>query len=107
MAFAGLWERWEDKETREVIESCTILTIDASEPVASLHNRMPVILEPEDFNLWLDSQEQNVEQLRDLLHRAAPGKLSMHPVSKYVNEAGKEGEKCIEPIEGKAGRREA
>jgi putative SOS response-associated peptidase YedK len=42
----------------------TILTTGASEPVADLHNRMPVILEPENFNLWLDPQEQKIEHLR-------------------------------------------
>ena len=101
MAFAGLWEHWEDKEGKEIIESCTILTTDASEPVASLHDRMPVILDPDDFDLWLDPQEQKVEKLRDLLHPAAQGVLTMYPVSKYVNKAGNEGEKCIAPIEGK------
>lgn len=101
MAFAGLWEHWEDKEGKEIIESCTILTINASEPVASLHDRMPVILEPEDFNIWLDPQEQKIEHLRNLLHPAAAGILSMYPVSKYVNKAGNEGEKCIEPAKGK------
>jgi putative SOS response-associated peptidase YedK len=96
MALAGLWERWENKEGKEVVESCTILTTDAAEPVARLHDRMPVILEPEDFNLWLDPQENKIERLRDLLHPAAPGILTMYPVSRYVNKAGNEGEKCIE-----------
>jgi len=101
MAFAGLWEHWEDKEGKEIIESCTILTTDASKPVASLHDRMPVILEPEDFDLWLDPQEQKIERLRDLLHPAAPGILSMYPVSRYVNKASNEGKECVEPIERK------
>jgi putative SOS response-associated peptidase YedK len=99
IAFAGLWEHWEDREGKEIIESCTILTTNASEPVASLHDRMPVILEPEDFNLWLDPQEQKVQRLRNLLHPAPAGILAMYPVSKYVNKAGNEGEKCVEPIE--------
>jgi len=100
MTFAGLWEHWEDKEGKELIESCSILTTDAAEPVARLHDRMPVILEPGDFDLWLDPQEQNLEQLRDLMHPTDQGVLSMHPVSRYVNKAGNEGEKCLEPAEG-------
>jgi putative SOS response-associated peptidase YedK len=100
MTFAGLWEHWEDKEGKEFIESCTILTTDAAEPVARLHDRMPVILEPGDFDLWLDPQEQNLEQLRNLMHPTEQGVLSMHPVSRYVNKAGNEGEKCLEPAEG-------
>ena len=60
MAFAGLWEHWEDKEGKGTIESCTILTTEAADPVAVLHDRMPVILEPENFDLWLNPQEQRV-----------------------------------------------
>ena len=68
--------------------------------MASLHDRMPVILEPEDFSLWLDPQEPQVERLRDLLRPAAPGILSLYPVSKYVNKAGNEGKKCVAFSEG-------
>ncbi|ABA88238.1 protein of unknown function DUF159 [Syntrophotalea carbinolica DSM 2380] len=99
MTFAGLWEHWEDKEGKEIIESCTILTTEASEPVSSLHDRMPVILEPEDFDLWLNPEEHNITKLRNLMQPAAPGILSMHPVSKYINKAWNEGEKCIAPTE--------
>ncbi len=99
MALAGLWEHWEDKEGKEVIESCTILTTEATDPVARLHDRMPVILEPDVFGFWLDPKEQSVGRLRELLKPAAPEVLSMHAVSKYVNKAGNEGKKCIEPAQ--------
>ena len=100
MAFAGLWEHWENKEGEQIIESCTILTTEASEPVSALHNRMPVILEPGDFDLWLDPTQHDLAKLQTLLHPAAPEVLSMYPVSKYVNKAGNEGHECIEPVEG-------
>ena len=96
LALAGLWEHWEGEEGKTVIESCTILTTAASEPVARLHDRMPVILEPEDFDLWLDPGEQRVDRLRGMLEPAAPGVLGMVPVSAYVNKATNEGERCIE-----------
>jgi len=96
MAFAGLWEHWEDKEGKEVIESGTILTTDAADPVARLHDRMPVILEPKDFDLWLAPKEQNIDLLRKLLKPAASEVLSIYAVSKYVNKAGNEGERCVE-----------
>jgi len=96
LALAGLWEHWEGEEGKAVIESCTILTTAASEPVARLHDRMPVILEPEDFDLWLDPGEQGVERLRWLFEPAA-GVLEMYPVSSYVNKATNEGERCVEP----------
>jgi putative SOS response-associated peptidase YedK len=102
LAFAGLWEHWEEKEGKEVIESCTILTTTADGPVARLHDRMPVILEPEDFTLWLDPEERRVDRLRELLQPTAPGVLDMYPVSSFVNKAGNEGERCVEPVEEKA-----
>lgn len=99
MALAGLWEHWDDPEGDKTVESCTILTTDASEPVSKLHDRMPVILEPEDFDQWLDPVEKNVERLRGMLQPAASGTLTMHPVSMYVNKAGHEGERCVERSE--------
>ncbi|WP_283775462.1 SOS response-associated peptidase [Desulfuromonas sp. CSMB_57] len=98
MAFAGLWEHWEDREGKETIESCTILTTEAAHPVAVLHDRMPVILESENFHLWLDPHEQRVEKLLDLIGSTTLGTLAMYPVAKYVNKAGNEGKGCIEPV---------
>ena len=95
MAFAGLWEHWEDPKGGDTVESCTILTTDATEPVSDIHNRMPVILEPENFDCWLVPETRNLEHLHAILQPIAPGILSMHPVSKYVNKAGNEGERCI------------
>ena len=54
-AFAGLWEKWQAPED-EVIESCTILTTDANDLTRPIHDRMPVILKPEDYDLWLDPE---------------------------------------------------
>ena len=99
MAFAGLWETWHDKEANTVIESCTILTTEAAEPVASIHPRMPVILEPEDFEAWLDPNEHHVERLQALLLPAALGVLELHPVSRYVNKATNDDPRCIEHVD--------
>jgi putative SOS response-associated peptidase YedK len=60
---------------------------------------MPVILESEDFDLWLHTGEQRVERLRELLKPAAARVLTMHPVSSFVNKASNEGERCEEPAE--------
>jgi putative SOS response-associated peptidase YedK len=53
MVFAGLWECWKAPDG-EIIESCTILTTTANSLIEALHDRMPVILKPEDFAVWLD-----------------------------------------------------
>ena len=52
-ALAGLWERWQPKEG-DALETFTILTTDQNEIMESIHNRMPVILEPRDYTRWLD-----------------------------------------------------
>ncbi len=102
MAFAGLWEHWENPKEKTVIESCTILTTQANQEVSRLHERMPVILEPADFPLWLDSEEHQPDKLRPLLHPAEDGQLTLKPVSTYVNKPTNEGEKCLEPVDRKA-----
>src|SRR3989475_9953702 len=65
-AFAGLWERWVGEED-EFIESCTILTTEPNELLAQVHNRMPVILDAKDYDLWLDPEVQQAERLKPLL----------------------------------------
>lgn len=100
LAFACLWERWvgEEKGEARIIESCAILTTTAAGPVARLHNRMPAILEADDFDRWLDPTQGGMDKLLPLLHPPAEGVLVMHPVSKYVNKPEHEGEQCIERI---------
>ena len=100
MALAGLWERWRDEKAGRDIESCAIITTDANQLVARLHDRMPVILEPDDFGKWLDPEEESLGRLLPLLRPVDEGVLEMYPVSSFVNKPQNEGEKCIEP-EGK------
>jgi putative SOS response-associated peptidase YedK len=73
---AGLWEKWRSP-AGEKINSCTIITTEANELLAPLHNRMPVIIAPEDWPAWLGEREADQNELRamlkpalnDLLHR--------------------------------------
>jgi len=55
-AFAGLWTKWVDKETGEIIKSATIITTEPNELLANIHHRMPVILNKNDINFWLDTK---------------------------------------------------
>jgi putative SOS response-associated peptidase YedK len=96
-AFAGLWERWRRDE--KVIESCTILTTDANERVAKLHDRMPVILQPRDYDLWLDPAVQEIQRLKPLLVPCPDEVLTMHPVSTEVNRPTVDGPECLAPVE--------
>jgi putative SOS response-associated peptidase YedK len=85
--FARLWDRWQGREGA-VIESCTILTTEANDMLRPVHDRMPVILHPEDYELWLDDDERKTELRRDLLQPFPAGEMLGHPVSTLVNSAG-------------------
>jgi putative SOS response-associated peptidase YedK len=65
-AFAGLWERWKAPEG-EIVVSCTVITADANELLMPIHDPMRVILKVEDYDLWLDPQVANLEELKALL----------------------------------------
>ena len=83
-AFAGLWERWQDPNG-ERIDSCTIITTEANEILQPIHDRMPVILNPYDYDLWLDPN-QNSSQLIQLLQPLPSNAMTSYPVSTKVNK---------------------
>lgn len=95
-AFAGLWESWHKDDL--AIESFTILTTEANEMVRPLHERMPVILAPEDFALWLDPQMHDAQKLQPLLRPYPADGMSSYPVSTMVNGARNEDPRCIERL---------
>lgn len=97
LAFAGLWERWEHGETP--LETCTIITTDASRTLHELHERMPVILPPAAVAVWLDPG-QSTASLQPLLRPAPDEMLGFHPVSRAVNSPANDGSDLIATAEG-------
>jgi putative SOS response-associated peptidase YedK len=93
--FAGLWERWQGA-TGQVIESCTILTTEANEVLRPVHDRMPVILHSDDYELWLDEDVRKREFLNDLLRPYPAKEMVSHPVSTAINSPGNQGATLIE-----------
>ena len=93
---AGLWESWQDPAGNE-LDTCTILTCAPNEMMADLHDRMPVILDPNQYDAWLDPDQQDAQAASRLLKPYAADKMAAWPVSTYVNKAGNEGPRCIEP----------
>lgn len=85
-AFAGLWERWGKGD--EPLETFTILTTAANATLAPLHERMPVILDPADYALWLDPTAVDVALVEPLLVPAADDALVFYPVARAVNVVG-------------------
>lgn len=97
-AFAGLWEQWEDA-SGEVINSCTLLTTDANELMRPVHNRMPVILNPKDYEQWLDPEVKEPERLQPLLRPYSTQEMLAYPVSTAVNKPSNDNAECIKSIE--------
>jgi putative SOS response-associated peptidase YedK len=99
-AFAGLWDRWE--LAGESLESCTILTTEPNELTRPIHNRMPVILQPTDYDTWLDPDVNDPARLGRMLRPFPERQMAAHAVSTFVSRAGNEGPTCIEPLEGRS-----
>ena len=97
-AFAGLWERWEGDADTGVVESCTIVTTDANELTAPLHARMPVILKPRDYAVWLDAGTPNVDVLQSLLRPYPLDQMSVYPIGTRVNSPSNDDPDCIRPL---------
>jgi putative SOS response-associated peptidase YedK len=98
-AIAGLWEHWQSPDGSE-IESCTLLTTSPNELLTQVHNRMPVIIAPEDFDLWLDPAAQHAGEIQHLLKPYPAGEMTFYPVSDHVNNPRNEDPLCIEPLVG-------
>ena len=89
LAFAGLWDHWEHDDA--TLESCTLITTVANDVMKPVHDRMPVILDPDNYDAWLN------EGGKSLLQPYA-GKMISYPVSTAVNNPRHNGKDLIEPV---------
>lgn len=96
--FAGLWDRWRSAGG-DVIESCTILTTEANELLRDVHDRMPVILYQDDYQLWLDEDVRQQDLRKDLLRPYSAQKMISYPVSASVNSPRNHNSELIKPLE--------
>ncbi len=96
--FAGLWESWRDPESDERIESATIIVTEANDLLRPIHDRMPVILAPADFDAWLDTERPG-EAAQALLCPYPATALAAYPVSTRVNKVTNDDAAVIAPLE--------
>lgn len=96
--FAGLWEEWIDKKSGDVLETCTIITTEANDVLKPVHERMPVILKPKDYDRWLDPKENNTDRLQKLLVPYPAKEMTSHAVSRSVNIPDADAPELIEPL---------
>ena len=94
---AGLWERWKNPETDEKVETCTIITTEANEFMSSLHDRMPVILDESEFEMWLDPTFEAKEPLEKMLDTIPSESMKAVAVSKTVNKVANDSAECLNP----------
>lgn len=95
---AGLWERWQPREGAASVETFTLITTEANELTRPIHDRMPVILRAEDYDLWLDPRVQAPAALQGLLKPFPSDAMVAWRVSKYVSDYRNEGPRCREPV---------
>ena len=94
---AGLWDEWRKPDGKRV-ESSTIITTEPNELVRPIHNRMPVILKPEDEEPWLDASRTPFVKAKSLLKPYPEELMDAHDVSTVVNSAKYDGPECIQPV---------
>ncbi len=95
-AFAGLWESWEGPD-HSCVESCTILTTGPNDLMRPIHDRMPVILDRDASEQWLDPAIETPEPLAALLVPCPADEMVADPISTWVNNSAHDDARCIEP----------
>jgi putative SOS response-associated peptidase YedK len=97
-AFAGLWDGWKNAEG-QWIRTCSILTTTPNAVTATVHDRMPVILDRESYDLWLDPGMQNVAAISELLKPYDARLMRCYPVSTRINHVANDDEECSRSVE--------
>jgi len=96
-AFAGLWDEWLPADGSPV-HSCTIVTTSPNELMASIHNRMPVILQFKDYEEWLDTAPRRADNLNHLIKSFPAELMQAYPVSAVVNSPANDRAECVAPV---------
>ena len=96
LAFAGLYSAW--TKGSQPLMSCTILTTDSSGPMTELHHRVPVILEQDEWERWMDPGQVDPREVEDLLHAPADDVLAWHSVGKQVGNARIDVPELVQPV---------
>ena len=97
-AFAGIWDRWKGA-SGDLVETCSILTTTPNSLLADVHDRMPVILEPENYELWLDPGFKDLNTLTAMLKPFDPAQMKWYPVSTLVNSSANDDPRCATEVQ--------
>ena len=94
LPLAGLWERWEDPTTGEELRTCSVVTCAPNELAATIHDRMPVVLEPGAIDAWMRA-ETRADELHAMLRPCAEDRLGVHEVDRRVGKVAENDERLI------------
>ena len=97
-AFAGLWDGWKNA-AGQWIKTCSILTTIPNAVTATVHDRMPVILRPDSYDMWLDPRMQNLAAVCELLKPYDAALMRCYPVSSRINHVANDDEESSRPVE--------
>jgi len=97
-AFAGLWDRWKDSNGNW-IKTCSILTTTPNAVTSAVHDRMPVILDPNNYDVWLDPGMTDAGTASDLLRPCDALLMRCYPISTRINHVAHDDEECSAPVE--------
>ena len=97
-AFAGIWDGWKNPEG-QWLKTCSILTTIPNAVTSPVHDRMPVILDPDSYDLWLDPGTTNVAAVSELLKPFDARLMRCYPVSSRVNHVANDDAECSKPVE--------
>ena len=97
MLMAGIYDAWSGADG-SFVPSLAIITMDANLQMSALHHRMPVLLDPEAANIWLDSKIEDTSRMQLLIQNSGQMPLSIYKVDRYVNSVRNTGPKCVEPL---------
>jgi len=97
-AFAGIWDRWKGPSGK-LVETCSILTTTPNAVTSAVHDRMPVILDRDNYDLWLDPGMRDVAALSELLKPCDARLMRCYPISTRINHVANNDEECSAPVE--------
>jgi putative SOS response-associated peptidase YedK len=108
LAMAGLYEIWRNPAVPEDDEdafvwTCTVITTSATDELGRIHDRMPMLVEPDRYDAWLDVRLADPDKLQALLVPAAPGRLEAFPVATTVNNVRNNGPELVAPLAPEGG----
>ena len=97
-AFAGIWDRWKDPSGNWV-KTCSILTTMPNAVTSAVHDRMPVILDPDSYDLWLDPGMHDASTVSDMLKPYDAQLMRRYPISTRINHVANDDVECSAPVE--------